>query len=88
MIELQSQANTALGHINRSTEPTMKKVTHISPSPILGLILGFEQNRVWTNRDNPGDVWGGIKIRPRRSGWRSRVLLWVVMSTLPGEVAS
>lgn len=66
----------------------MKKVTHSSSSPILGSILGSEQNKVWTNRDNPGNVWG-IKTKAKRSGWRSRVLslgistAWTDLVTVP-----
>lgn len=33
VIGLQSKVNTALGHINRSTESIVRKVTHILPFP-------------------------------------------------------
>ena len=73
MTEQQSKANTTFGHINRSTECTVRKVTYTSPAPILGSVLGPEQNRVWTNQDHPEDV-SGTETTSKRSGRRSKVL--------------
>lgn len=66
MIELQSNANIALGHVNRNTESTVRKVTHILLSSLSGSVLDPAQNRIWTKRETLEDVG--------RSGWWSRAL--------------